>query len=126
MRRKGPRPICFTCSEIVDGKLVSEVMEKETADDARAEFKARFNVEPSICLGPFYRKRTGVLQHTQSDIVFSGGTGEFVHNGWVVTVMFLSKPEGCGYVFYESRIDDKKMPKPPASIVRLDDMQEKT
>jgi len=122
MAQKGPKQIVFVCSAIQNAKIVSEIIEKRTTDEACEVFMAKFQVRPEIVQGPFYRKRTGVLQ-SQTDIKFKGEHKNALYEGWVVTALFLEQPAECAWLFFEFNIENKKAPKPKSIIVREDSLK---
>lgn len=121
MGRKGPRQIVFVCSALVKGSLVSEVVEKNLSEDAQKSFEVKYGARPSSVLGPFYRKRMGVL-NSQTEVKFSGKSKKAIFNDWHVNAMLLTKPEKCVWIFFSTRVDGKKMPKPESLIVKEEEV----
>ena len=123
MARKGPRQVVFVCSAVVAGKLVSEMLELETSEEAQTRFQSRHGSKAESVLGPFYRKRTGILMGAQTQAIrFSGKTRLGTYNEWYVKVMMLQHPEDCVWVFFDQRVDGKKQPKPTSQVVRITDV----
>ena len=123
MARKGPRQVVFVCSAVVAGKLVSEMLELETSEEAQKRFEGRYQQKAESVLGPFYRKRTGVLMGAQTQAIrFNGKTRMGTYNEWYVKAMMLQHPEDCAWVFFDQRVDGKKQPKPTSLVVRLNDV----
>jgi hypothetical protein len=106
----------------VKGKLVSEVVEKNVSDEAQKAFKAKYDQQPEAVLGPFYRKRMGVL-NSQTEVRFAGPSKKAIFNDWYVNAMLLMKPEKCVWIFFNTRVDGRKMPKPENLIVKEEEVQ---
>lgn len=124
MGRRGPRQVVFVCSAIVNGKLVSEMIEQETSEEAQARFSKKYNSKPESILGPFYRKRTGVLMNAgAAQVRFTGKSKLAVFNDWYVKAMILEVPEECVWVFFDTRVDGKKQPKPQSFIMKAEELK---
>ena len=121
MGRRGPRQIVFVCSSVVNGKLVCETVDRTESEEAQTQFLTKFGVKPEIVLGPFYKKRMGVL-NSQAEVQFSGKSKKAVFNDWYCTAMTLLKPENCVWLFFDTRVDGKKMPKPETLILGIDEV----
>lgn len=126
MGRKGPRQIVFVCTSIMNvggsPQLVSEVIEKNSSEEAQAVFQKKHNERPQAVQGPFYRKRMGVL-NSQTEVKFAGPTKKAIFNGWHVNAMLLLKPEKCVWIFFNNRVDGSKSPKPENTIVKEEEIQ---
>jgi len=122
MGRRGPRQVVFVCSAVLNNKLVSEMIEQETSDEATKRFVAKHNSNPESVLGPFYRKRTGVLLNNQAQVRFTGKSRTAVFNEWYVKAMILELPEDCVWVFFDARVDGKKQPKPQSFIMKTEEI----
>lgn len=116
-----PRQIVFVCSAIINGNLISEMVERGAADDARDTFSVKHGVAPLTVLGPFYRKKMGVLK-AHNEIDLSGKSIKCQYDGWNVTAMVLNYPADTAWVFFNSRVDGKKMPKPQSVILRIEEL----
>lgn len=123
MGRRGPRQVVFVCSAVSNGKLISEMIEQETSDEAQKRFVTKYNFKPEMVLGPFYRKRTGVLLNTQTQVRFTGKSKLAIFNEWYVKAMILEVPEECVWVFFDTRVDGKKQPKPQSFIMKVEELQ---
>lgn len=123
MSRKGPRPIVFVCSAVLDTKLVSHTITAALSTEAASLFETTYKVKPESIHGPFYHKRIGVLDNTRN-IQFNGQSEVTTYNGWIVNALHLKDPENCAYLLFNHRADNKKMPKPIGTfIVKLDDLR---
>lgn len=123
MGRRGPRQVVFVCSAIINGKLFSEMIEQETSEEAQKRFVAKYEAKPESILGPFYRKRTGVLLNSQAQVRFTGKHVAAIFNEWYVKAMLLSQPEDCVWVFFDLRVDGKKQPKPQSFIMKAEELR---
>ena len=123
MGRKGPRQIVFVCSAIHNEKLISKLINSETGEEACKSFESEFFIKPETVYGPFFKKKTGVLDNEIS-IKFSNEEKKAMYDGWYVTAIILSSPEGFAYLFYDKRKDNKKMQKPTSNIVKIEELKE--
>lgn len=128
MGRRGPRQVVFVCSAIINGKLVTEMIEQETSDEAQRRFTAKHHGNPETILGPFYRKRTGVLLSSSGpQIKLTGKTRPAIYNEWYVKALGIQDgtcgiPEECVWVFFDIRVDGKKQPKPQSFIMKAEEL----
>lgn len=123
MSSRGKRQIIYVCNAIINDKIVTEFVEKESSEDAFKAFESKHSVQPCGVHGPFYRKRTGILEQ-QIKISFScKKTQNGVYQGWNVKVMHLSNPPEMAWILYQSRTDNKPMQKPKPWVVRLADIE---
>lgn len=122
MARRGPRQIIFVCGAVVNGKLVMEMVERSASEEAQNHFSQKHGSRPEAVLGPFYRKRMGILNN-QASVSFTGKSQVAVYDDWYVTAMELKAPhENAAWVFFINRVDGKKMPKPQSLVVETKDI----
>lgn len=124
MGKKGPRQLVFVCSAIHNGKLISDVIDREVSEESCKLFEERHGIKPHTVYGPFYRKRMGVLD-SHANIKFAGVKKTGTYMDWNVTLLYLDDPAGCAWVFFETRVDgstDKKILKPKSTIVKIEDV----
>lgn len=122
MGKKGPRQIVFVCSAVVEGKLATEVIELNTSEESCQIFEKKYSAKPQSVQGPFYRKRMGFLD-SQTDVKFTGKTRKGIYMDWYCTLMVLDNPPDCVWVFFDNKVDDKKVPKPKSVIVKEEEVQ---
>lgn len=122
MSRRGPRQVVFVCSAVLNEKLVSEMVEQESAEDAQKAFSIKHGSKPEAILGPFFRKRMGVLNN-QVSVRFTGKTKPVIYNDWYCKAMLLDQPADCVWLFFEARVDGKRQTKPQNFIIRSDEAQ---
>lgn len=123
MRQKA-RAIVYVCSAVKEGKLISSMIETKTMDDSYVFFEKENGIKPQVVLGPFYKKRTSVLDKN-CEIKFKPDQSKrAIYNGWYVTAMILSSPAESAYLFYDRRVDGQKIPKPNLTIVNTKDLQD--
>jgi hypothetical protein len=101
---------------VKDGNLVSIMIVAKSPDEARSIFLQQHSVAAQIVLGPFYKKKTQVLEVTRS-LHFKNQFRRATYNGWLVNAHPLLEPEDQAYLLFIKRIDDKKMPTPKGTIV---------
>ncbi len=123
MKKRGSRQIIFVCSSIKNGILICKMIESQDRDNACKIFESENEIKPQIVLGPFFKKKVGVLD-SEVVIKFSGVTKKAIYNEWNVKAVLLSSPEGHAYIFYDKRIDNKKIQKPVSTIVKLEELKE--
>lgn len=124
MRRK-ERIIIYICNSIKNNKLVSKQIEARTLEDATTIFEKEYQAKAETVFGPFYRKKTGNLK-INSEIKFNpiGENIQGVYDNWNITAMKLINPKDCVYVMFNNRIDDKKIPKPKPTILKLAEIKQ--
>lgn len=120
--KKGPRQTVFVCSSVKNNSLISSTVDGETVAEAALNFEKSFQVKPESVLGPFYRKKMGILEN-QTNLKFSKNTINGFYDGWIIKGMILEEPKDCVYVLFESRIDGRKVQKPTATILKLEDIK---
>lgn len=123
MRRKA-RPIIYVCNAIKDNVLISKMIDCQTVEDSVRIFETENGIKPQTVYGPFYKKKTNVLDKDFDIRFMFGQNKQGVYNGWTVTMMPLLSPTGCVYVLYNKRIDGQKIRKPKACVVKLNEIQD--
>lgn len=118
MSRKGARQIVFVCASLADtGELITKIIPAESPDEASKAFVNEFTVQPKEVLGPFYKKRTRILESTRV-LKFGSENKPAVFNDWVVNAFLLKEPENHAYLIFVKRVDDdKSIPYPKGTIV---------
>lgn len=117
MLRKGARQTVYVCSAIAEnGDLLNKILPAQTQEDAGKLFFDQTNVKPKEILGPFYKKRTQVLETTRI-LKFSNITKKAIFNDWMVNAFLLKEPEDHAYLVFIKRVDDKKASSPVGTII---------
>lgn len=116
MSRRLARQIYYVCSCIKDGELVSVMVPAKSPDEAHSAFLEQHSVAAKTVLGPFYKKKTQVLEVTRS-LKFTNKIKKAIYNGWLVNAMALVDPVDQAYLIFIKRVDDKKIPFPQGTIV---------
>lgn len=115
--RRGERQIVFVCSSIDNfGNLNNKIIEAKNREDADILFTEQNGLKAKEILGPFYKKKIGVLDNPKS-IRISNTTKKAIYNNWFVTAFLLLEPENYAYLIFNKRIDDKKVSSPKGTIV---------
>lgn len=124
MSRRGMRQIVFVCIGLTDtGGLVSKIIPAASPDEASSSFLEENNFKAQEILGPFYKKRTRVLENTRS-LKFTNEVKKATYNEWFVTAFLLKDPENHAYLLFNKRVDGKKHPSPKGVItVPLSDLR---
>ena len=123
MARK-PRKITFVCSAVKEELLISKMIDSESVSDSCNSFEKEFGIKPQAVYGPFYKKKTGILNEN-FDIKFKFGQYiQCIHNGWDATGMPLLNPPDSVYLLYNKRVDGQKMIKPNPMIVKIKELQD--
>jgi len=116
MSRRHSRPIYFVCCATnSDGDLIAKNIQASILGDAIEVFKREFALVPQRSFGPFYKKRTQVLETTR-ELKFTNECKKAEYNGWLVNAFFLKMPEDQAYLVFVKRMDGKKMPIPKGTI----------
>lgn len=117
MARREARPIIFVCAVIShEGELVIDSIVASKQEEAISIFKEKYCIAPSSILGPFYRKKTQVINNTTS-MKFTNTIKKAEYNGWLVNAIFLSDPENQAYLVFIKRIDNKKITPPQGTVI---------
>jgi hypothetical protein len=116
MSRKGARQIVFVCTNNVAGELVSEIIAASSTEEAAKLFFEQFKVEPKFIQGPFYKKRTRVLESITT-LVFLNQTKKAIYNDWYVNAFLTKEPENAAFLVFIKRVDGKVLPPPSGTIV---------
>jgi hypothetical protein len=119
MSRRHAREIVFTCSSISSkGELISQVIAAQTPGEASALFLEQNKLDAQVTvLGPFYKKKTQVLETTRSLQLASPEFKKAEYNGWLVNAFALIEPADHAYLILIKRLDDKKIPMPKGTII---------
>ena len=123
MRRKA-RSVIYVCSAIKENNLISKMIESSSVEESYSIFEKDNGIKPQVVLGPFFKKKTGIL-NKNFDIKFKFGQNkQGIYNGWHVTAMPLLNPEDSVYLLYNKRIDGQKVQKPQAMVVKTKEIQD--
>jgi hypothetical protein len=125
MSRRKAREIIFVCSSVSDnGELISQMIPSKTPEEAASLFKDQHALNAKSVLGPFYKKKTQVLETTRSIQLAGTPFRKAEYNGWVVHSFALKEPANQAYLVFIRRVDDKKIPTPKGTItVPLSDLR---
>jgi hypothetical protein len=114
--RRGARQTVFVCVVISDNnELITRVIAAETPKDATDLFVEQTTFQPKEVLGPFYKKKTQVIESTRV-LKFSNQTKRATYNDWLVDAFLLQEPENQAYLVFIKRVDDKILPPPKGTI----------
>lgn len=117
MSKRRTRQIFFVCSAVSESnQLLSELVPASSVEEATKLFFEKCNQKAQSVFGPFYKKKTQVLENTMS-IVFSTLKKKAEYNGWQVLATVLKHPENHAFLLFNKRIDGKILPKPQGTIV---------
>jgi len=117
MSRRHSRPTYFVCSAIdFDGNLQSKTILANSVNEAIDLYKKEFYLSPQETFGPFYKKRTQVIENTR-ELKFTNIIKKASYNNWIVNAFFLSIPENHAYLVFVKREDNKKITIPKGTIV---------
>jgi hypothetical protein len=114
--RKGAREIVFVCSAIVENTLTNKIIAAASPDEAADSFFKEFGMRPQESLGPFYKKRTQVLETTRT-LKLTNQSKKAVYNEWIVTAFILEEPVNYAYLVFLKRTDNKKVPAPKGVVI---------
>lgn len=114
--RRGARQTVFVCVGISDiNELITRVIAAETPKEATDLFVEQTAFQPKEVLGPFYKKKTQVIESTRV-LKFSNQTRRATYNDWLVDAFLLQEPENQAYLVFIKRVDDKSLPPPKGTI----------
>lgn len=116
MSRRHTRPIYFVCcASNSDGDLIAKTILATQVSEAIEVFKKEFGLAPQQSFGPFYKKRTQILEKTR-ELKFTTECKKAEYNGWLVNAFMLKVPEDQAYLVFVKRADGKKLPIPKGTI----------
>jgi hypothetical protein len=107
--------VCIGLSDALE--IVSKIVEADSVEVASASFEDEFKLKPREILGPFFKKKTQILENTV-ELKFS--TPSFIkaeYNGWLVNAFLLEEPQEHAYLVFISHLHNKKLPFPKGTIV---------
>src|SRR5271154_6913667 len=114
--RRGARQTVFVCAGISsNNELMIRVIAAETPKEATDLFIEQVVIQPKEVLGPFYKKKTQVIESSRI-LKFSNQTKKAHYNNWLVDAFLLQEPENQAYLVFIKRIDDKNLPSPKGTI----------
>lgn len=123
MRRKA-RIIIYVCSAIKENILISKMVEAQTLEGSYVIFETENGIKPQMVLGPFYKKKSNVLEKNTSLRFKFGQNMQGNYNGWLITAMPLLSPPDSAYVLFNKKIDGSRATKPNAMVVKIKDIQD--
>ncbi len=110
------RPIYFVCGAVNNqGDLIIKTIPSSSPKEAMDIFEKEFSFSPQEVIGPFYKKRTQILENTRS-LKFSNQSKRALYNGWIVNAFMLKEPADQAFLIFIKRDDDKKLPLPRGTI----------
>ena len=116
MSRRLTRPIYFVCAAVSQsGNLIVKMIQAISQREAIDHFDKEFSITPQEILGPFYKKRTQILETTRV-LKFSNQAKRAIYNGWIVNAFMLKEPADQAYLVFIKREDGKKLPSPKGTI----------
>lgn len=113
---RGNRLTYYVCSGIKNNNLVSKNIEAGTETDAANSFEEVFGVRPQTIYGPFFKKKNYAKNDIQ-EIKFSSESISAIYNGWKVKAIILQSPENHALLFFQERVDGKKVSKPKGTHI---------
>ena len=117
MGKRGAREVVFVCCGLTDtNELVTDIIPGTDQVEATQMFFDLHCIKAQEVLGPFYRKKTQVLENTRS-LKFANVTKKAIYNGWKVDAFLLKEPEEHAYLIFKKRVDGKKMSTPKGTMV---------
>lgn len=118
MSRRHAREIVFVCSSVSSkGDLVSQIIPGKTPAEASALFLEQNHLDAQMVFGPFYKKKTQVLETTRSLQFSNPEFKKAEYNGWLVNAFSLTEPPSHAYLIFLKRLDDKRIPMPKGTII---------
>jgi hypothetical protein len=97
------------------GNLIIKMIPSISQQEAIDLFVKEFSLSPQEILGPFYKKRTQILETTRT-LKFSSKIKKALFNGWIVNAFLLKEPIDQAYLVFIKRQDGKKAPSPKGTI----------
>jgi hypothetical protein len=117
MRRQA-RPIYFVCAAVSpEAGLLIKMISATSTQQAIDEFHNQFLLLPQEVLGPFYKKRTRILETTRQ-LKFSNEVKKASFNGWIVNAFLLQEPSDQAYLVFLQR-EDGKLVTPPSGTITV-------
>lgn len=118
MSRRRTREIVFVCSAVSQtNELISKIVIANTIEEASSKFKDECSVDAKFIFGPFYKKKTQVIETTRSLQFSSPIFKRAEYNGWNVSAFTLVEPPNHAYLVFNNRVDNKNTPTPKGTII---------
>jgi hypothetical protein len=114
-KRKRFRQTIFIGAAISNNELITQIIAAESPKEATDLFVGQNGFPPKEILGPFYKKKTQVIENTRV-LKFSNQTKRAIYKDWLVDAFFLQEPENQAYLVFINRVDNKNLPKPKGTI----------
>lgn len=118
MNHRKSRQIIYVCIGLSDNtEIISKIVEAESVEVASSVFREEFKLKPREILGPFFKKKTQMLESTV-ELKFS--TSSFIkaeYNDWLVNAFLLDEPKDHAYLVFISHLHNKKISSPKGTIV---------
>lgn len=118
MSHRKSRQIVYVCIGLSDNtEIISKIVEADSVEVASASFEDEFKLKPREVLGPFFKKKTQILENTV-ELKFS--TSAFIkaeYNDWLVNAFLLEEPQQHAYLVFISHLHNKKISFPKGTIV---------
>ena len=115
--RRGMRQTVFVCVAISDEtELLTCVIAADSPKESADLFFQQTGYQPTEVLGPFFKKRTQVIENTRI-LKFTTQQRRAIHMGWIVDAFMLQEPVDHAYLVFIKRVDDKKLPSPKGTII---------
>lgn len=116
MSKRLARPIYFVCAAVSQQHdLIVKTIASASPKGAMDAFESEFSLSPQEVLGPFYKKRTQILETTRT-LKFSNQNKKAIYNGWIVNAFLLKEPVDQAFLIFIKREDGKKLPFPKGTI----------
>jgi hypothetical protein len=115
MANRTARQIFFVCAAASNGDLITKTIAALSPGEASDLFLKEFEVAPQEIMGPFYKKKTQILETTR-ELKFSNQVKKAIYNDWVVNAFLLKEPVDQAYLVFIKRVDNKKLPLPKGII----------
>jgi hypothetical protein len=115
-KNRRSRPLYFVCAAVSgQGDLIVKTIPAISPKEAMDIFGKEFALAPQEVLGPFYKKRTQILESTRT-LKFSNQSKKALYNGWIVNAFMLKEPTDQAFLIFIKREDGKKLPLPKGTI----------
>ena len=116
MSKGRQRPTFFVCASISNkNELLIKPILSTSPTEASNIFAEQFGIVPQSILGPWFKKRTQVVESTR-ELKFTNQIKKAIYNDWVVNAFMLKEPENQAYLIFLKRVDDKKIPLPKGIV----------
>ena len=114
--KRTAKTVEYVCCGLKSNVCISRAIATNSMESAERIFQEETGVAATSIHGPFFRKRARPLDN-QMSVVYVGKSFKGKYGGWHVMAIPLSGPGERVQLFFDRRVDEKKVVKPVGTII---------